>query len=130
MPIWRRGYPKGKIPQREDTVPWKQYTKLELKNEVSGQGDKGTESVCLQEMALMFTCLKDNDFKDSLCAQQMKTYQDCVFTHMKNKKQLKDQLQAGKLTPNSREQPRQLNHRQLNILLRKYPQFNYVEPKK
>jgi hypothetical protein len=82
-------------------------------------------------MALMFTCLKDNDFKDSLCAQQMKTYQDCVFSHMKNKEELKAQLQAGKLTPNTRDSnSRKLNHRQLNLLLKKYPQFNYVEPKK
>jgi len=110
-------------------VPWKQFTKLELKNEVSSKGEKGTESVCLQELALMYTCLADHDFKDNLCAQQMKTYHECVFSHMKKIDAQKEQLLTGKLVPNTRE-PQKLNHRQLNVLLRKYPQINQKETKK
>jgi len=130
MTVWKRGYPKGMNPQIEKLVPWKRAVPIALHNEVSGKGNKSQDVICLEEIALMFTCLKNNDFKDSICLEEMKKYHNCVFNHMAAKEELKRQIVAGKLTPNKRGEPAKLNHRQLNMLLKKYPQYNYQDPKK
>jgi len=36
-----------------------------------------TESACLQEMAVLFACMKTNDFNQSLCTKEIGTFQKC-----------------------------------------------------
>jgi len=129
MKTFKPGYPTGRNMQNINTVPWMQALPMALRNCVSSKSDKTMESICLQEMALMYTCMKNNEFRDKLCVTEISTYRSCVFKHLKQKEERKEQLVAGKLTPNTKE-PSRLNFRQLNILLRRFPQFNTEKAKR
>jgi len=50
---------RGRAPQNEKDVPFQEILPLRLKNSVSGKADSGNDVACLQEMGVLFACLKD-----------------------------------------------------------------------
>lgn len=100
-----------------DHVPFKEVLPISLRNRVSGKGDKGSAAPCIQEMSVLFACLKKNDFKEIKCSSELSTFQKCYDGHMAAKKILEDQGKKGNFTPGERK----LHFKQVNELLKKFP---------
>lgn len=100
-----------------EPVPFKEILPLKLKAGVSGKGQKTSEACCIYEMSVMFACLKDNDFQQSMCGKEIESFQKCYSNNMKEKAQRKERDLKGVLTPGEKD----LTAKQLNMLLQKYP---------
>lgn len=100
-----------------EKVPFQQLLPLKLKNKVSGKSDKSTGSVCVQEMSVLFSCLKKNDFNNMKCNKELETFEKCYSQQMALRKSHKDKELVGTLSPGEKR----LSHRQVNELLGKYP---------
>ncbi|XP_055539511.1 uncharacterized protein LOC129726620 [Wyeomyia smithii] len=107
---------KSRLPQIESKVPFQEILPLKLKNTVSGKTDKTSDVACLQEMAVMFSCLKTNEFDESLCAKEVSTFKKCYKVYIDKKAAKKETSGKGTLVPG-----RDLNYKQLNKVLRQYP---------
>ncbi|EDO63590.1 uncharacterized protein LOC120904338 [Anopheles arabiensis] len=103
-------------PQNEADVPFQEVLPLKLKNHVSGKTDKTSDVACLQEMAVMFSCLKTNDFNESLCAKEVGNFQRCYKVYLDKKTAKKETSSKGVLVAG-----KDLNYKQLNKVLKKYP---------
>ncbi|KAB0801595.1 hypothetical protein PPYR_03784 [Photinus pyralis] len=108
--LWARGNPK-------EPVPFQEILPLKLRPFVSGKGDKTSNVCCLYEMSLVFGCLKENEFKESACGREIKSFQECFTNYNKQKYITKEREAKGILTPGEKRLP----YRQLNKLLRMYP---------
>ncbi|XP_046979816.1 coiled-coil-helix-coiled-coil-helix domain-containing protein 1 [Schistocerca americana] len=106
----------GRRPQMEP-VPFQEILPLKLKGSVSGKGDKTSKASCVQEMAVMLACLKQNEFDQAMCSSEIKIFQDCVKEYDEKKKLKDTQEKLGILTPGERN----LSHKQINQLLRRFP---------
>ncbi|XP_037926659.1 coiled-coil-helix-coiled-coil-helix domain-containing protein 1 [Hermetia illucens] len=106
----------ARAPQRESIVPFQEILPLRLKNRVSGKADSQTEVACLQEMTILFTCLKENDFQESLCSKEVQTFNKCYKTFMDTSFQAKKVDSQGAVKPG-----KDLNYKQLNKYMRRYP---------
>ncbi|XP_055637896.1 uncharacterized protein LOC129776335 [Toxorhynchites rutilus septentrionalis] len=111
---------KIRLPQREATVPFQEILPLRLKNQVSGKTDKTSDVACLQEMAVMFSCLKANDFEERLCLKEASTFKKCYKVYLDKKADKKETSSKGIIVPG-----RDLNHKQLNAFLQQYPSQPY-----
>ncbi|XP_003208044.2 coiled-coil-helix-coiled-coil-helix domain-containing protein 1, partial [Meleagris gallopavo] len=49
------------------------------------------EATCLTEMSVMMACWKQNDFNDKACAEEIRTFYDCVARAEKERKEKKDE---------------------------------------
>jgi len=115
------GVGDGRRPGREP-VRFQQLLPLRLRNHVSGKGEKTANVACLQEMAVMFACMKDNEFKEAKCGPQIERFQKCYSEHMTQKKEKKRKEDSGEVVAGT--DSRKLSYRQLNQLLSKFPQVN------
>ncbi|XP_058814562.1 uncharacterized protein LOC131678427 [Topomyia yanbarensis] len=107
---------KARIPQNEKTVSFKEILPLRLKNQVSGKTDKGSDVACLQEMAVMFSCLKANEFNERLCPKEVSSFKKCYKVYIDKKAVNKETSSKGILVPG-----KDLNYKQLNKVLRQFP---------
>ncbi|XP_076057156.1 small ribosomal subunit protein mS37 [Oratosquilla oratoria] len=98
--------------------PFQDILPLALKDSVSGKGNKTQNVACLHEMSLLFACFKKNDFKESKCPQEIESFQKCHIRFMEMERTRSLQEREGVLIPGAK----QMSHKQINILLRKYPQ--------
>ncbi|XP_014287186.1 small ribosomal subunit protein mS37 [Halyomorpha halys] len=98
-------------------VPFEEVLPLKLRNMVSGKGDKSSSGACVQEMSVMFACLKKHDFKQSPCAKEISSFQNCYTTHKEQLAQKQQLEKKGLLVPGEK----QLSHKQANLLLKKFP---------
>ncbi|XP_050100611.1 uncharacterized protein LOC126581170 [Anopheles aquasalis] len=103
-------------PQNESDVPFQEVLPLRLKNHVSGKTDKTSDVACLQEMTVLFSCLKTNDFNESLCAKEVGNFQQCYKGYLGKKSAKKETSGKGVLVAG-----KDLNYKQLNKVLKKYP---------
>ncbi|XP_053675662.1 uncharacterized protein LOC128725913 [Anopheles nili] len=103
-------------PQNEADIPFQEVLPLKLKSHVSGKTDKSSDVACLQEMAVLFSCLKTNDFNESLCSKEVSGFQRCYKVYLDNKTAKKETSSKGMLIPG-----KDLNYKQLNKVLKKYP---------
>lgn len=108
-----RGNPK-------EPVPFKEMLPLKLRPTVSGKGAKTSDVCCIYEMSVMFSCFKENEFNQSLCSKEIESFQNCYKNHMHTKKARKDKEAKGILTPGEK----QLSHKQINTLLKKFPNIS------
>ncbi|XP_055374534.1 coiled-coil-helix-coiled-coil-helix domain-containing protein 1 [Condylostylus longicornis] len=106
----------GRWPQDVKKVPFQEILPLRLKNRVSGKADSISEVECLQEMAILFACMKDNEFAEKYCQKEISNFQKCFKFHMDKNFQAKQQENLGIIVPG-----RNLNYRQLNKYMRGYP---------
>lgn len=102
---------------KEEFVDFKAMLPLQLKNSVSGKSEKDKQNPCIQEMMSLFACLKKNDYDQTPCNQEIDILNSCHKSYKITSKHEKDQLRMGILSPGAKN----LNHRQLNMLLKKYP---------
>lgn len=107
---------RARTPQNEAAVPFQEILPLKLKNSVSGKGDKTNDVACMQEMSILFACLKNNDFNESLCNKEVTTFNKCYKTFLDKKQVTKITQSKGILTPG-----KDLNFKQVNKILKKYP---------
>lgn len=106
---------KRNIPQ--DPVPFQEILPLKLKERLSGKSSKSSEVCCLYEMSVVFACLKDNDFTQSLCKKEIEAFQKCYTKNINDVHQKRMREAKGIVTPGDKN----LTPKQLNILLKKYP---------
>ncbi|KAK3859580.1 hypothetical protein Pcinc_034317 [Petrolisthes cinctipes] len=107
----------GRRPSRWP-FPYNNVLPLALRNEVSGKGDKQQNLACLHEMSILFACMKKNDFVQSLCSKEINSFQKCHLNFLQAQKLKKEQEREGNLVPYARN----MSHRQVNQLLKQYPQ--------
>uniref|UniRef100_A0A182Y041 Uncharacterized protein n=1 Tax=Anopheles stephensi TaxID=30069 RepID=A0A182Y041_ANOST len=107
---------RSRKPQNEADVPFQEVLPLRLKNHVSGKTDKTSDVACLQEMAVLFSCLKTHDFNESLCAKEVSTFKRCYKVFLDKKMAKKETSSKGVLVAG-----KDLNYKQLNKVLKKYP---------
>ncbi|CAH0549986.1 unnamed protein product [Brassicogethes aeneus] len=112
---------KSKVarPIPQEPVPFQEILPLKLKPAVSGKGDRTSEVCCLQEMSVMLACFKKNEFSQQLCSKEIDSFQKCYTGHLATKKVKKDKEAKGVLTPGEK----QLSSKQVNTLLKKFPNF-------
>ncbi|CAG9836257.1 unnamed protein product [Diabrotica balteata] len=104
-------------PIPKEPIPFKEILPLKLRNAVSGKGGKTSDICCIYEMSVMFACFKENEFNQSVCSKEIESFQKCYKNHLDTKK-IKQQKEAkGVLIPGEKE----LSHKQLNTLLKKFP---------
>ncbi|XP_076259977.1 small ribosomal subunit protein mS37 [Rhynchophorus ferrugineus] len=106
---------KRNIPQ--DPVAFREILPLKLKQRLSGKSAKGSEVCCLYEMSVVFACLKDHDFNQSLCSKEIEAFQKCYMKNINDVQQKRIREAKGILTPGDKN----LTPKQLNILLQRYP---------
>jgi len=114
--------PRGRRTQFLPKIPFKEIAPLALRNEVSGKGSKGADVTCLQEMAVMFACMKNNDFKEVKCSPEIETFMTCYNQHTADKTLQKKRELSGEVVVG--RNPRNLTTTQINGLLQRFPQFN------
>ncbi|CAL4171902.1 unnamed protein product, partial [Meganyctiphanes norvegica] len=112
-PQARNGRRLTKVP-----FPFQEIVPLACRNTVSGKGDKQKGVACLQEMSILFACMKKNEFRDVQCDPEITAFQNCHKDYLEKESLTKAQSKSGLLVPYER----QLTHKQLNQLLKKYPQ--------
>jgi len=95
---------------------------LQLQNSVSGKSQKGANTACLQEMAVMFACMKKSDFREVKCTEEINIFNKCYTEYVDERKVLKKREQSGEMVVG--KNPKNLTTSQLNKVLGKYPQFN------
>lgn len=62
-------------------------------------------------------CLQKHKFENKFCNNEINKFNECFSNYMAKKTALKANREKGILTPNADY----LNHRELNILLKKFP---------
>ncbi|KAH0624354.1 hypothetical protein JD844_031748 [Phrynosoma platyrhinos] len=76
-----------------------------------------TEATCITEMSLMMACWKQNEFRDTACAQEIQTFFDCAAkAEAERKEKIRQESLglSGNLTP-----------KQVNKLLRRFPNITH-----
>lgn len=107
---------RGRKPQNEKDVPFQEILPLRLKNTVSGKADSGSDVACLQEMGVLFACLKDNEFVEKYCHKEISQFQNCYKFYMDRKFEAKQTVNQGIVQPGNN-----LNYKQLNKYMRRFP---------
>lgn len=106
----------ARTPQNQNAVPFQEILPLRLKNRVSGKSNSTSEVACLQEMAILFACLKDNEFVERFCSKEIANFQGCYKNFLDKNYKAKQTENQGVVAPG-----KNLNYKQLNKYLRKYP---------
>uniref|UniRef100_B5DUN8 CHCH domain-containing protein n=1 Tax=Drosophila pseudoobscura pseudoobscura TaxID=46245 RepID=B5DUN8_DROPS len=99
---------RGRVPQSEKDVPFQEILPLRLKNTVSGKADSGSDVACLQEMGMLFACMKDNEFVEKYCHKEIQQFQNCFKYYMDRKFKAKKTVNQGFVQPGNN-----LNYKQL-----------------
>lgn len=108
---------KGARAPQTEPIPFQEILPLKLKNKVSGKGDKNKSVSCLHEMSILFACFKDNDFSQTICANEIANFQKCHKAALDKKYLEKEQELKGIMKPGQKD----LSHRQVNRILKGYP---------
>ncbi|XP_068223082.1 small ribosomal subunit protein mS37-like isoform X2 [Palaemon carinicauda] len=107
----------GRRPCRHP-FPFTNILPISLRNHVSGKSDKQQTVACIQELSVMLACLKTHDFNDSMCSKEINNLKNCNEKYMSSQRLKKLQDRTTELTPYEKN----LSHKHLNQLLKKYPQ--------
>lgn len=110
-------YPTGRLTQDPNNVPFQEILPLKLKNQVSGKGEKSSDVACLHELSILFACLKENEFNQTICNKEINNVQTCYKNFLDHKRIKKEQDKKGIITTGQRN----LSHKQLNRFLKKFP---------
>ncbi|XP_073986677.1 small ribosomal subunit protein mS37 [Rhodnius prolixus] len=111
------GYVKRGCYITPDKVPFKELLPLKLKTSVSGKGDKNTGASCVQEMSVLFACLKRNGFNDIPCNKEVTAFRKCWEDNAAQQRLKKTHERQGVLVPGEKN----LSHKQIDELLKRYP---------
>lgn len=108
---------RPRLPQNENNVPFVALLPLALKKSISGKENRGSQVACLEEMAVMFSCLKANEFNEALCPKEVGGFQKCYTMHKQSESEKRELDKKGLLVPGERK----LGFRQVNRVLKDYP---------
>lgn len=100
-----------------EKVQFQELLPLKLKNSVSGKSGKTNDLACIQEMTILFACLKKNNFNQQVCSNEINVFQKCYKDFTDEKIARKDLDRKGIISAGSKN----LNHKQVSQLLSKYP---------
>lgn len=103
-------------PQNVNKVPFDEMLPLKLRNFVSGKGGQQSDVACIQEMTILFSCLKNNDFNQTACAKEISTFKGCYKGFMDTKFATKQARAKGGVSTGKK-----LHARELNVFLRGFP---------
>lgn len=98
-------------------VRFEELLPLKLKDKVSGKGDRSKDRACVQEMFVMFACLKKNEFENARCSEEIKKFQVCATNNFSDKYKRKQDILLGNISTGSNN----LSPREVNYLLQKFP---------
>ncbi|VDM17489.1 unnamed protein product [Hydatigera taeniaeformis] len=103
---------------------YKYYKDPILKNKVSGKGEKETRAVCVEEITLMLTCLKSNDFEEKPCSQVIEAFKKCVAAAELRREQIKKARQMGQFNTflDDPDEAKKFSSIQINRMLYKFPE--------
>lgn len=96
--------------------PYQTVLPAALKNEVSRKGDPRGRPPCLQEMSLMLACLKDHEFEENHCSDEIGAFLQCSRKYEQTKGS--PVMEIGVDDGVNTRYPSQF----LNSILKKYPQ--------
>lgn len=117
-PVLKKGiFPKGRIPQPPEQVPFQEILPLKLKSRISGKGEKTSDVACLHELSVLFACLKENEFNQALCSKEIGSVQTCYKNFLDHKRIKREEEQKGIIATGQKN----LSTKQVNKLLKKYP---------
>lgn len=94
-----------------------------LGNRVSEQTSRQQEAECRDEMLVMMACWKRNEFRPNSCTEEYNNFAKCVSQH--KARRLKDQSFADTAELGKVSEDGKMNPKQVNKLLRMYPQPPY-----
>lgn len=109
-------FKNAREPQNIKKVPFDELLPLRLRETVSGKGGHQSDVACLQEMSVLFACLKNNEFNQSLCSKEIGSFKGCYKSYLDSKYEAKIARQKGGVSTG-----KNLHARELNVFLRKYP---------
>ncbi|KAH7646189.1 uncharacterized protein LOC124489832 [Dermatophagoides farinae] len=115
--LWNKWMKNGRKPARPP-YRFTECKKLELKDYVSGGDRHSSELACNSQMMDMMNCLKQFDFDEQKCSQQIKAFRSCYNTFLEN--QMKAKVGSNKNEPIPHQQ--KLTRVQVNTMLKRYPQ--------
>ncbi|CAH8594664.1 unnamed protein product [Dicrocoelium dendriticum] len=78
-----------------DHYKYDYYREPVLKEKVSGRGEKEPRAVCVEEMTMMLSCLKNNDFDQKPCTQLIEAFQSCVTLAEQRRAKIKELKKSG-----------------------------------
>lgn len=107
---------KARLPQNVNKVPFDQMLPLALRDRVSGKGARTSDVACVQEMTVLFACLKNNDFNEAPCAKEISNFDGCYKTFLDTNFEHKQERQKGGVSIG-----KDLHSRELNVYLKKFP---------
>lgn len=107
---------QARLPQNEKKVPFEEMLPLALRDRVSGKGGKTSDVACIQEMTVLFACLKANEFNETKCPNEIKNFNGCYKTYLDTNFQHKQERRKGGVSIG-----KELHARELNFYLKKYP---------
>ena len=58
-------------------LPSKERTPLKCRNFVQDSKSQETDVVCIREMLLLFACMKNTDFNEKECPDELASFQRC-----------------------------------------------------
>ncbi|VDK41299.1 unnamed protein product [Taenia asiatica] len=98
-----------------------------LKNKVSGKGERETRKVSfhsIDQIALMLTCLKTNDYEEKPCFQVIDVFKKCVAAAELRRERNKQARHLGHFNATSidPDEVRKFSSIQINRALRKFPE--------
>ncbi|KAL1514250.1 hypothetical protein ABEB36_003537 [Hypothenemus hampei] len=103
---------------QKEPIPFQEILPLKLKATVSGKGTKTSSVCCIQEMSVLFACLSSNEYEQSPCQREIESFKKCYNDYTREKAKKIDRDMKGILTPGEKN----LTPKQLNLLLKSYPQ--------
>lgn len=101
-----------------EPVPFQEILPLRLKSRVSGKGDNQSDVCCIYEMSVMFACLKEHEFNQSLCGKEIEKFQKCYLEYSTKRRTRKEKEAKGSIIMGERD----FSHKQLNRMLKNFPQ--------
>ncbi|KAL5018220.1 hypothetical protein ScPMuIL_003942 [Solemya velum] len=102
---------------KKETVKYRHLLPPVLRDFVSSRGENIKAVPCLQELTVMMSCWKDNDFVHSKCSKQIQDFQNCWTAAEEAAKMAKVAEMKGHVVAGERPKAKTVN-----AMLKKYPQ--------
>ncbi|XP_062436185.1 small ribosomal subunit protein mS37 [Rhea pennata] len=112
-PAWVTRWVSGQWRQKKRPPVIRPTRPLVLANRVANRKEQAGEATCITEMSVMMACWKQNDFSNSACAEEIRTFYDCVA---KAEKERREKTKEDILEPRGN-----LTSSKVNRLLRRFP---------
>ncbi|XP_014667559.1 PREDICTED: coiled-coil-helix-coiled-coil-helix domain-containing protein 1-like [Priapulus caudatus] len=99
---------------------YREMLPLKLGDKVSGRLDTENQGkVCINELTLMLSCMKQNEFSQDICTAEITAFETCYNSHLKTESKKKADEAKGII---KEAIGGRLPSQHLNSLLKRYPQ--------